>query len=167
MVALKIYTKIISKSKFYKLDALKRLQKLKFFINDSNYSNAENSAAIEYLLHFPFSLQQYEIKVKAEKNFMAVRQSQNLPPTDLKRAQTEKTVNVPGKTNCSQRIKQKKVSLEVPEMLRGKKMKSWCTTSIPLLEFSHCLNSHSAWGYNLSPNIRTIKETSGPYTATI
>lgn len=75
MEALKIYTKIISKSKFYKLDALKRLQKLKFFINDSNYSNAENSAAIEYLLHFSFSLQQYEIKVKAEKNFMAVRQS--------------------------------------------------------------------------------------------
>lgn len=79
----------------------------KFFVIDSNYNNAENSAAISHFLY-----QQYEIKVKAEKDFMAVRQSQNLTPRDLKRAQTEKTVNVPGQRNCSQPIKQKKVSTD-------------------------------------------------------
>lgn len=51
-----MYTKIISKRKFYQLEALKHFQKLKFFINYSNYSNAENLAATEHLLHFPFSL---------------------------------------------------------------------------------------------------------------
>lgn len=120
MEALKMYTKIISKTKFYKLDALKHFQKLKFFINYSYYSNAENSAATEHLLHFPFSLQPYDIKVKAEKDFMTVRQSQNLTPTDLKRVQTEKTVNVPGQRNCSRPIGLKKVSTEVPQKLRGK-----------------------------------------------
>lgn len=56
MEVLKMYTKIISKRKFYQLEALKHFQKLKFFINYSNYSNAENLAATEHLLHFPFSL---------------------------------------------------------------------------------------------------------------
>lgn len=56
MEALKMYTRIISKRKFYKLDALKHFQKLTFFVNDSNCKNAENSAAIEHFLHFPFSL---------------------------------------------------------------------------------------------------------------
>lgn len=84
--------------------------------------------------------------MKAEKDFMGVRQSQNLT-TELKRAQTEKTVNVPGQRKpIESAYKENKVSTEVPEKFRGKKITSWCTTSIPLSEFSYCLSSPLAWG---------------------
>lgn len=89
MKPLKNYTKKSPKGSFTNQYALKNLQtsnqlKLKIFINYSNYGNAENlvvTDCLPHVFHFPYST--YEIKRKAEKDFMTEKQSQNLIPTAL------------------------------------------------------------------------------------